>query len=104
MISARDANHLLGLARQIKPRLFHLDPESQRLFGALIQDIEHLLVESDQDAVGVDGRRPMDPLDRQDFDETNPVDCDADTWSEIYGKMESDEFEFMLDHDHSMDH
>ena len=102
MISARDAIHLLGLARQVKPRLFHLDPESQRQFGALIQDIEHLLCESDETVVGVDGRCPLDPLDRQDLDETNPVDCDAATWGEIYGRME--DFEGHLDHDHSMDH
>jgi hypothetical protein len=32
----------------------------------------------------------------------SPVDCDSDTWSEIYGAM--DNFEEFLDHDHSMDY
>ena len=42
-----------------------------------------------------------DVLD-DDRDPNNPVDVDADTWGEIYGRM--DDFEGFLDHDHSMDY
>jgi len=41
-----------------------------------------------------------DPL--CDTDPNNPVDCDADTWAELYGEM--DDFEEFLDNDHSMDY
>jgi hypothetical protein len=50
---------------------------------------------------------PPPPLPRvvdelSDLDPFNPVDCSADTWSEIFAEM--DDFEDFLDHDHGMDH
>jgi uncharacterized protein (DUF1499 family) len=44
--------------------------------------------------------QPCDePSDR---DDNNPVDVSADTWSEIFSKI--DDFEFFLEHNHSMDY
>lgn len=39
-----------------------------------------------------------DQLD-DDTDETNPVDCSAEVWAEIYADPDYD-----MDHDHSMDY
>lgn len=42
---------------------------------------------------------PENVDDTSDLDQTNPVDCSADIWAEIYSNPEYD-----LDHDHSMDY
>jgi hypothetical protein len=41
--------------------------------------------------------RPVD--EPSDLDQRNPVDVDADTWSEIYADSDYD-----IDHDHGMDY